>query len=156
MSATSRNVHKGHCGKLEDAPHLILRGPYEWDRYVPAYYSVETIWAESAMKAVREMEMPGLIEKFNYSFLAAYALFNNRSIGRLALRKTFDSENYFVANDPWLKLKFIGSTVRILSDFIGRKLKRKFRIKAEQIVSFYGVGTISEAVKHYRQWTSID
>lgn len=151
-SSTSQNTYKAHCGRLEDTPHLILRGPYEWDNYVPAYYSVETLWAESAIKAVREMGMEELLKEFNYSFLAAYALLNNRTIFKLAWQKTFSKQNYFVKNDPWLKWKFAIAVLQVLCDFAARKWKRCFKTKSENIVAFHGAESISVAVKQYQDW----
>lgn len=48
-SATGR-----HTGELKDAPHFRGHDKYSWAKEIPYLYTVETIWAESGMKALRQ------------------------------------------------------------------------------------------------------
>ena len=41
-------------GKFDDMPHLWHRGNYEWNDQIPRYNSAQTIWAETALKAIEE------------------------------------------------------------------------------------------------------
>lgn len=41
-------------GKFEEMPHLWNRGEYHWDESIPRYNSSQTIWAETALKAIAE------------------------------------------------------------------------------------------------------
>ena len=41
-------------GRFEEIPHLWNRGEYEWDSRIPKYYCAQTIWAESALQAIKE------------------------------------------------------------------------------------------------------
>ena len=69
-----------HAGKLEDAPHLKVLPDYHWSKYVPKFYSVETIWAETMIYAIIKMGREELIEKyFNYERLAASMYLNNKA-----------------------------------------------------------------------------
>lgn len=43
-----------HTGKLSDAPHFRGHALYHWDSIIPEFYSVDTIWAETLMKALNE------------------------------------------------------------------------------------------------------
>jgi len=43
-----------HTGNLKDAPHFNHRGSYHWNDLVPRFYSVETIWADTAFAAVKD------------------------------------------------------------------------------------------------------
>ena len=70
-STTSQNLLGGHKGELEKAPHLNLRGEYVWDKRIPSYYSVESIWAESAIKSFVENGKDYLLE---YAFDADFAI----------------------------------------------------------------------------------
>jgi len=121
-SSTSQNVNKGHRGELKDAPHLFLRGEYIWDDHIPPFYSVETIWAESAFKAIDEMKMTNIHDVFNYSYLVAYSALNNRNIFLFIMKKSFLKENYYIRNDKFIKLKIILSFFQVLLEFIIRKL----------------------------------
>jgi hypothetical protein len=84
-SASAESIRGQHKGELHTAPHLILRGVYNWNPLVPAYFSGSMLWAESALKAAGEMGIEGL--RFNRSRLAAFALLDDRMILKLALQK---------------------------------------------------------------------
>jgi glycosyltransferase involved in cell wall biosynthesis len=51
--------------KLEDAPHFRDRGPYQWSSEVPRFYSSTNIWADSALAALRDLNLHSYIQKFN-------------------------------------------------------------------------------------------
>lgn len=87
QSATALNVIGGHCGRLEDAPHLKNRGKYNWDYLIPRYYSVQTVWAESAITALRETNNPE-VKHFNLNALFCSAFLLNRSIRALIIKQT--------------------------------------------------------------------
>lgn len=63
-----------HTGKLEDAPHFRGHDQYEWSDLVPRFYSVETIWADSALCAIKDMGRAEILREFNLPRLAAYCL----------------------------------------------------------------------------------
>ena len=54
-----------HTGKLEDAPHFKGHTDYHWDEHIPAFYSVDTIWAETLMQALTMFKRDDLKSKFN-------------------------------------------------------------------------------------------
>ncbi len=87
QSATAINLVGGHCGYLEDAPHLKNRGEYEWDHLIPRYYSVQTIWAESAITALRETENPEAAN-INLKELFCMSYLRNKTIRQLIINKT--------------------------------------------------------------------
>lgn len=60
-----------HKGRLEDAPQLRDRNGYQWDDLIPRFYSVQTIWAESAVVALRETNRLDLLKEFNLPLLYA-------------------------------------------------------------------------------------
>lgn len=59
-SATGR-----HTGSLADAPHFRGHDSYTWDEKIPAVYSVESIWAETVVHALRDFGREDLCEQFN-------------------------------------------------------------------------------------------
>lgn len=61
-----------HLGKLEDAPQLVGHTNYQWSSLVPSFYSVETLWADTALSAFNDMQRGDLIRKFNVPVLSAY------------------------------------------------------------------------------------
>jgi len=88
-SSTSAATSGGHSGRLHDAPHLKNRGKYEWEKLIPKYYSVETIWAETALKALIDFERTDLLLDFNMYRLYIYGIILNRKyILYLSLKET--------------------------------------------------------------------
>lgn len=72
-------------GKFEDMPHLWNRGEYHWDILIPKYNSSQTIWAETALKAIDEN---GMSEKYRplfdlHYFLTAFRLENKDRKGEI-------------------------------------------------------------------------
>ena len=60
-SGSSQSATGEHTGRLEDAPHFKGHSKYEWDKRVPAFYSVETIWGDSALAAVKDIRPDYLV-----------------------------------------------------------------------------------------------
>lgn len=71
---------KKNSKKLEDAPHLRNRGYYEWSELVPSVYCVETIWADSAITALKAMCRDDLIKRINVPKLSAACVQMNEGI----------------------------------------------------------------------------
>lgn len=67
-----------HQGNLEDAPHFKGHYNYHWSELVPAFYSVETIWADSALAALSDMNREDLIQKFNVHMLTVYCFHKHK------------------------------------------------------------------------------
>ncbi len=63
-SGSSASATGEHTGKLEDAPHFKGNSNYIWNNKVPRFYSVETIWADSALAAVKDIS-PDLENTFS-------------------------------------------------------------------------------------------
>lgn len=65
-------------GRFEDMPHLWQRGDYHWDELIPRYNSSKTIWAETALTAIKENGKDDVYRPlFNRSyFLTAFRLSN--------------------------------------------------------------------------------
>ncbi len=71
---------KKNSKKLEDAPHLRNRGDYTWSELVPRVYCVETIWADSAISAIKSMERTELLEKVDIARFSAACVNSNKGI----------------------------------------------------------------------------
>ena len=87
QSATAESLRGGHRGDLNTAPHLYNRADYEWDKLIPKLYTVETIWAESALTALRDMNNAELCRFFNSGYFFAGLLWHNLSMRTYILRK---------------------------------------------------------------------
>ena len=93
-STTAQSNTGGHRGEIKDAPHLWNRGSYEWDCHIPSVYSVETIWTETAIKALSEMGRNELFIHINQGYIFAQLLLNNRQIIGLSLKKIRKTQCY--------------------------------------------------------------
>lgn len=71
LSGAGDSAAGKHKGRLEDAPQLRDRSDYQWDELIPRFYSVQTIWAESAVVALRATNRRDLLNEFNLPFLYA-------------------------------------------------------------------------------------
>lgn len=87
-STTADNIKGMHSGEIEGIPHLKYRGHYEWNERVPKFYSVNTIWAESGIKALEELNQTKLLEEFNvYKLIAQSQINNGALIGNIMKRE---------------------------------------------------------------------
>ncbi len=68
-SATGR-----HTGNLSDAPHFRGHSSYTWDEKIPAFYSVDTIWAETLLHALKMYDREDLADLFNLPLFESVCL----------------------------------------------------------------------------------
>lgn len=76
-STSADNIVGKHSGTLENIQHLRHRHGYVFDKRIPKYYSVNTIWAESGLKALEELNELKLLKKFNMFYLLAQGKLHN-------------------------------------------------------------------------------
>lgn len=62
---------KKHIGWLRDQPHLPATCERDWSDKVPAFYSVQTIWAEATVNALSATGRLDVLRKFNIPLLYA-------------------------------------------------------------------------------------
>jgi glycosyltransferase involved in cell wall biosynthesis len=78
-SGSHQAMSNKHIGSnIYEAPHFRNRGAYQWDNGIPPFYSVTTIWAETAIKAIRDMKKDQLLASFNIQNLYAHLLWETR------------------------------------------------------------------------------
>lgn len=125
-SGSAASATGAHTGKLSEAPHFKGHKNYKWDELVPQMYSVETIWADSALHAFR-----------NFSDLDLKRLFGREYL----LRKCEKKYPQFVDEYNEYKRAFEFSKVKLLKtlfceNFVSlfkRAVKKFFRRKNDYI-----------------------
>jgi glycosyltransferase involved in cell wall biosynthesis len=137
ISTTSQNNVGGHRGELSDIPHLKNRGGYIWDKLVPRFYSVETIWAESALTAARDFEIKGTVENFNKKRFNIVSLAKSKSIKNIIFRELF-------LNKRQQLIITMQANIYLFIDFINRLLKKIF---IKRTINYYNVVNIKDAKK---------
>lgn len=75
-SGSADSSNGKHVGKYSDMPHLNGHTDYEWSDLVPKFYSVETVWADSAIKAIEDMKRPDLLKYYNFAAFDAVCKLN--------------------------------------------------------------------------------
>lgn len=144
-SGSADSVTGKHTGKLEDAPHLKGHDQYSWAKQVPKFYSVETIWADSAIAALTDLDRYDLVQKFNNVTLTVLLLKGHRDYSKIILKHYFD---YMSTNKTsklyslvLLILKFLEiQFFKYLSGIIRRISNNKATYK-----SFENINNISQA-----------
>jgi glycosyltransferase involved in cell wall biosynthesis len=71
------NHKKNRIAPIDEVPFLPPNAKADWERTLPRLWAGETVWPESAIKALRSMGREDLVAKVNYlkilrSFLAAH------------------------------------------------------------------------------------
>lgn len=115
-SGSSQSATGEHTGKLEDAPHFKGHDSYEWDERIPRFYSVETIWGDSAMAAVHEINPE--YETYYRSETITY-----RCLRRYPKYKREIMESY--VNNGGSKIKLVLYASSRVTNKIVQKLKHK-------------------------------
>lgn len=89
-SGSADQLKGKHCGELKDMPHIQNRKePYQWDKDIPEFYSVTTIWGDSGLNAIDSMKFSEFRKYFNvYPLIAQALLMNRNQILKLMLEKT--------------------------------------------------------------------
>ncbi len=136
-SGSSDSATGKHTGKLADAPHFRGHESYEWDKKIPYIYTVESIWAETTVKALLDFDAAEAYEQFSVAALDALCL---------CKYPQFKEELCAHAKEHGLnprKLALKGKRDKRAA-FIKRVVRRLFRKKGE-VKKYYEVTDISLA-----------
>lgn len=143
-STTADNFSGRHCGEIKDIPHLKNRGVYIWDKQIPEYYSVSTIWSESGLKALLELKQSKLYKKFSvYPLLAQGILMNRKYILKLMLQKTNLIQKEKRENKLLFWTKICAWTIVLILEKINRVLKQK---TLKRVTRYENVTNIVDAI----------
>ncbi len=62
---------KSNASEIDKIPFLPPNAAKEWEKKIPKIWTGETIWCESAVKALKRMGREDLVEKVNFEYLYA-------------------------------------------------------------------------------------
>jgi len=143
-STSAASVNGSHSGELKDAPHFRSRGNYKWEQEVPKYYSIQTIWAETAIKTLKEFKKDELLKYFNLKFLVAQSIRYNKTIRKLIIKESRNT----IRNQKksfYLFIIQVFFLIIILESAFSLKKILKFMKNKSKYKPFYGVKNIKEA-----------
>jgi glycosyltransferase involved in cell wall biosynthesis len=113
----------GLASKLEDGVFLKDRKDnYQWDAWVPRFHSVETLWAESAIKSLREMKRDDMLRHFNpyILYIIAYRQ-NHKYIPEIVKEETLN----MIKRRNVSSIKFFTNIFLNLTWLITKRIKTK-------------------------------
>ena len=138
-SGSADSITGKHTGELKEAPHLKGHADYTWSAAVPAFYSVETIWADSGLQAINELGMEEYMPLFNRAALTMYCLHKSPSYKRTIKQYARKHRiTWFAVFRQTIRLRY--------RDFIRRLIKRLTR-KTNDVSVIYDINDIVSAQK---------
>lgn len=135
-SATGR-----HTGKLKEAPHFRGHPEYKWDKLVPEFYSVETIWADSALAAIDDLGYHKLKEKFNLLSLDGRILNKYPEFEEIILQHYRENSSKIISSKTWLEVACLKYSI---SNLI-KKVIIKLKTRRQDILRVNGIKNIIHA-----------
>ncbi|SEA87124.1 Glycosyl transferase family 2 [Flavobacterium gillisiae] len=146
--------NKSNSKKIEDIPHLKNRGEYHWSEFVPRFYCVQTIWADSGFAALKDMGRNDLIEMFNKYALYSKILIADKSLKNLLeTHLTADSK---INNSSYTReylLTYVNYICFFTQQFLIRSLRRlKIIFKIGKYEEITNLPTINEAMLELDQY----
>lgn len=151
VSTTVAGLNGGHSGLLSEAPHFRDRGVYEWDKRIPKYYSVQTIWAESAMSAMVDLDLAVNYEAFNLARMVAKSiaiapkhakLFLAETTKILEKNKSNKGAFYFKLSLSFVSIVFFKYYNKILN-----KIKSKLFFRTKRIDAVDSIGEATQKIE---------
>lgn len=137
-SGSSDSATGKHTGKLKDAPHFKGHKTYEWDKKAPAIYSVESIWAETVLQALKDFKANNYYRKFRVDVLDA-----------ICLSKYFQFKDEIYAHAKGFRVRKIHLKIKSIcyrfNTFTLKAYHKVFRRKSS-VLKYYGVEDIMKAV----------
>lgn len=138
-SGSSDSATGKHTGELRNAPHFRGHINYEWDKKVPAVYSVESIWAETALHALRTFNHNKLYDEFNVGLLDAICLKKYPQFSSI-IKTHIDHNKVDIVY--WQCLLSLKAALALCKRACNRIMNHKFGVK-----KFYNVKDIEQAAE---------
>lgn len=138
-SGSSASATGDHTGKLEDAPHFKGHQSYEWDRRVPAVYSVETIWADTGLHALRDFDQDNIVD--GNSLANIYSrIWRKYPQFRDEVQRVADINNVSI-----VKIKTHSNLLEV--SHVVKRISTKIFRKPSSVAKYYDVKDINQAMK---------
>lgn len=151
VSTTVAGLNGGHSGLLSEAPHFRDRGFYEWDKRIPKYYSVQTIWAESALSAIVDLNLAVNFDTFNLARMVAKSIAITPTHTKLFLKEAHMilQKNEFNKTVFYFKLStsFVSIVFSKYSTKILNKIRSKLFFRTKRIEAVDSIGEATRKVE---------
>lgn len=151
-SGSADSVTGKHTGRYEDAPHLKGQSKYEWSKEVPKFYSVETIWADSAIAAIKDMRQEQQLENFRLDVLATHCIINYREYSNLVKKHYYKRMEEMKISKRKALINLYKSYIIIPTLNFGRKVKNRLTRRKGDLIKIYGVEDIAQAHEELQKY----
>ena len=136
-SGSSDSATGRHTGELSIAPHFRGHTDYKWEDLVPAFYSVDTIWADTLFHALRDFGREDLIEHYDHALFTSICIKKYPDYKQLLLNHSIKNgcttNSVRIASIKYKIKAFAkrikGWTRRLLSFEINKSTIKKYQIK---------------------------
>ncbi len=122
------SILKRFSTTVEDDADFRGSGGYRWSEVVPYVYTVETVWADSAVAALGAMGRDDLILQLNLPRLAAICIFSNPAVTWRVLRGFLKGLRLARKNRTVGTIAFVWNLVAVSGRNLGGRMKNRLLI----------------------------
>lgn len=108
---------RGRISDIDNVPFLPKNAKHDWEKTLPLYWCGETVWPESAMKALRYMGRADLLSDINYNKIYFNFVCGHPDYFKEAINKT--------RNKVFFVFYFLFNYVKKITSAIVRRLKSR-------------------------------
>ena len=105
---------KNRAADIDDVPFLPPHAKKNWEKRIPKIWTGETVWCESAVKAMRYMGRDDLAEKVNYEALYIAFVTYNHSLRKMAYALSVNKTRLFLMSSKMIIKRYKNVLMRIM------------------------------------------
>ncbi|HRU02074.1 MAG TPA: hypothetical protein P5239_10280, partial [Victivallales bacterium] len=130
---------KNRAASIEDVPYLPADAKEKWEKNIPKIWTGETIWCESAIKALRYMEREDLITKVNFEYMYAHFVAFHYPHRKLAYRLSKNKFKLILISNVIICKRYFNALIRLVYSKLFGKIKGS--------ITYNNIKDINEAVE---------
>ncbi|MCL1141560.1 glycosyltransferase family A protein [Shewanella gaetbuli] len=132
-----------HTGELSQAPHFNYRGTYSWNNLVPKFYSVPTIWSDSAFAAAQKTQLECYINN-KLLFAKCYFEYPKYRADFINLNPFSNMISLYLT---YFKYKILG---------FKSKIYNKFKVSTSSFYGIYHLNNLDDIDNKFKKENKID
>ena len=114
---------KNRAAKIEDVPYLPKNAKENWEKNIPRVWTGETVWCESAIKALRYMNREELIKKVNFENMYAHFIAFHFPLRKLAYDLCPNKFKLFFLSSLIIIKRYFRAGIKLIRSKIYGKVK---------------------------------
>ena len=137
---------KNRAALIEEVPYLPKNAKENWEKVIPLIWTGETVWCESAIKALRYMKRDDLIGKVNFEFMYANFIAFHYPLRKMAYSLSNNKFKLFFSSWSIIFFRYIFAAQRLILLRFGKLELSK--------VTINHINNIIEAENHFADFKS--